>query len=65
MLRTITRTVALAPLFAAAVQAFTVWPFKEKRFKFEGLIDAGSLGLEDLTGSIVGFGDWNGDQSWV
>jgi hypothetical protein len=47
------------------VQAFTVWPFKEKRFKFEGLIDAGSLGLEDLAGSIIGFGDWNGDQSWV
>ncbi|SPO34644.1 uncharacterized protein PSFLO_00115 [Pseudozyma flocculosa] len=36
--------------------------FGDKRFKYEGLINAGSLGLDRLTGQVVAWGDWNGDQ---
>jgi len=39
-----------------------VWPFQQKRFTAEALIDAGPLGLESLTGRVVALGDWNGDQ---
>jgi len=34
-----------------------------KRFSYEGLIDAGSRGLEDLDGQIAAFGDFNGDSA--
>ncbi|EST06562.1 FG-GAP repeat [Kalmanozyma brasiliensis GHG001] len=34
----------------------------EKRFKYEGLINAGSLGLDSIDGQIAAWGDWNGDQ---
>ncbi|CBQ68044.1 conserved hypothetical protein [Sporisorium reilianum SRZ2] len=34
----------------------------EKRFKYEGLINAGSLGLERIQGQVAAWGDWNGDQ---
>ncbi|KIS72216.1 uncharacterized protein UMAG_11447 [Mycosarcoma maydis] len=34
----------------------------EKRFKYEGLINAGSLGLDSIKGQVAAWGDWNGDQ---
>ncbi|PWN35926.1 uncharacterized protein FA14DRAFT_160886 [Meira miltonrushii] len=34
-----------------------------KRFRYEGLIDAGSLGLEGLNGQVTAFGDWNADSA--
>ncbi|CDU23256.1 uncharacterized protein SPSC_01885 [Sporisorium scitamineum] len=34
----------------------------EKRFKYEGLINAGSLGLDRIHGQVAAWGDWNGDQ---
>lgn len=34
----------------------------EKRFKYEGLINAGSLGLDQIDGQVAAWGDWNGDQ---
>ncbi|SOV01428.1 uncharacterized protein UDID_01003 [Ustilago sp. UG-2017a] len=34
----------------------------EKRFKYEGLINAGSLGLGSITGQVAAWGDYNGDQ---
>ncbi|TYJ56963.1 hypothetical protein B9479_002242 [Cryptococcus floricola] len=47
-------------LFSAPSQA--IWPFKEKRFKDEAFIDAGSLGLGKLDGRVAAVGDWNGDS---
>nr|XP_019007302.1 uncharacterized protein I203_00900 [Kwoniella mangroviensis CBS 8507]OCF70763.1 hypothetical protein I203_00900 [Kwoniella mangroviensis CBS 8507] len=47
-------------LSSPGVQA--IWPFKEKRFRDEAFIDAGSLGLEDVRGRVAGVGDWDGDQ---
>ena len=34
----------------------------EPRFKFEGLIDVGSLGLQDVDGLIAAVGDVDGHQ---
>lgn len=34
----------------------------EKRFKYEGLINAGGLGLNGIDGQVAAWGDWNGDQ---
>lgn len=42
-----------------------VWPFKEKRFTAEALIDAGPLGLENVDGRVVAVGDWNGDKKYA
>ena len=42
--------------------AHALFGFGDKRFKYEGLINAGGLGLENLAGQIVAWGDWNGDQ---
>lgn len=36
--------------------------FGDKRFKYEGLITSGSLGLDNLDGQIEALGDYNGDQ---
>ncbi|ORY34008.1 hypothetical protein BCR39DRAFT_518106 [Naematelia encephala] len=41
---------------------YAIWPFKQKRFTAEALIDAGPLGLEDVGGRVVAVGDWDGDQ---
>lgn len=40
------------------------WPFGQKRYTEEALIDAGSLGVEGV-GRVVAVGDWNGDQQYV
>ncbi|GFZ43951.1 hypothetical protein JCM24511_01671 [Saitozyma sp. JCM 24511] len=43
--------------------ASALWPFKQKRFSAEALIDAGPVGLEDIAGRVAAVGDWNGDQN--
>ncbi|WRT66340.1 uncharacterized protein IL334_003295 [Kwoniella shivajii] len=53
---------ALLTFLVSAGTANAIWPFKEKRFKDEAFIDAGSLGLEDVKGRVAGLGDWEGDQ---
>lgn len=57
-------------LIALAGTAFTqatvaIWPFKQKRFVAEAFIDAGSLGVEEVTGRVIALGDWDGDQKWI
>ncbi|KAG8716700.1 hypothetical protein FRC09_015339, partial [Ceratobasidium sp. 395] len=42
--------------------ASAFWPFPAKRFKANGLISAGGLGLENVQGRVVAFGDLDGDQ---
>ncbi|WWC61849.1 uncharacterized protein I303_104434 [Kwoniella dejecticola CBS 10117] len=54
--------VRLALLLSLLVRAEAIWPFKEKRFKDEAFINAGSLGLEGISGRVIGVGDWDGDQ---
>ena len=39
-----------------------VFGIGEQRFKFEGLIDLGSLGLEDVNGMVAAMGDLDGEQ---
>lgn len=41
-----------------------LWPFGQKRYTEEALIDAGPLGVEGV-GRVVAVGDWNGDQQCV
>ncbi|KAF8626356.1 hypothetical protein AX15_005010 [Amanita polypyramis BW_CC] len=41
--------------------ASAIWPFPQKRFTKNSLIDAGSMGV-DGNARIVAFGDFNGDQ---
>ncbi|WWC89342.1 uncharacterized protein L201_004263 [Kwoniella dendrophila CBS 6074] len=53
---------AFLSLLSFPQTAQAIWPFKEKRFKEEAFIDAGSLGLQDVKGRVVALGDWNGDQ---
>lgn len=47
-------------LLASARAAWSILP--QKRFRLQGLIDAGTLGLNDIGSGIVAWGDWNGDQ---
>jgi len=42
--------------------AFTFLFFSSKRFKGNSLINAGALGLDELSGRIIAFGDFDGDQ---
>ncbi|WVW83885.1 hypothetical protein I302_105907 [Kwoniella bestiolae CBS 10118] len=55
-------SLALLSLLTWSQGVDAIWPFKEKRFQDEAFIDAGSLGLEDVRGRVVGAGDWDGDQ---
>lgn len=55
----------LYPLLLLSPPACALWPFKEKRFKDEAFINAGSLGLGKLGGRIAAVGDWDGDSKWV
>ncbi|OWT41807.1 hypothetical protein C362_00168 [Cryptococcus neoformans Bt1] len=54
--------VLLSPLLLLSLPACALWPFKEKRFKDEAFINAGSLGLSKLDGRVAAVGDWNGDS---
>lgn len=38
------------------------WPFANKRFKGNALIQAGTLGLDKSVGRIIAFGDFDGNQ---
>ncbi|KAI3492687.1 hypothetical protein L1887_42605 [Cichorium endivia] len=49
-------------LLATSTGADALFGIGEKRFKYEGLINAGSLGLDQINGQIAAWGDWNGDQ---
>lgn len=51
----------LSLILPFSVHAF-IWPFSQKRFKANALIEAGSLGLQDVNGRIAAFGDFGGDQ---
>ncbi|KAG8784926.1 hypothetical protein FRC12_018139 [Ceratobasidium sp. 428] len=53
-------TLISVSLLASSASAF--WPFPAKRFKANGLISAGGLGLENVQGRVVAFGDLDGDQ---
>lgn len=49
--------------FALAVDfASAVFGIGDKRFTYEGLINAGGLGLDDVDGQVVAFGDFDGDS---
>lgn len=54
----------LAPLALLLLSSLVtaIWPFSQKRFEKEALIDAGPLGFENIDGRVVAFGDWNGDK---
>lgn len=41
-----------------------IWPLSQKRYTEEALIDAGTLGVEEV-GRVVAVGDFNGDQQRV
>lgn len=61
--RKLRATWASALLFAAATTGVdALFGFGEKRFKYEGLINAGSLGLDSIKGQVAAWGDYNGDQ---
>ncbi|KAB5595192.1 Cell division control protein 73 [Ceratobasidium theobromae] len=45
-----------------ATSVSSLWPFPAKRFKANGLISAGGLGLDKIQGRVVAFGDLDGDQ---
>ncbi|GAK62023.1 t-cell immunomodulatory protein [Moesziomyces antarcticus] len=49
-------------ILATSTGADALFGIGEKRFKYEGLINAGSLGLDQINGQIATWGDWNGDQ---
>lgn len=53
-------TTAVLALMASPVGA--IFGIGDKRFTYEGLIDAGSLGMDDVDGQVVAFGDFNGDS---
>lgn len=53
----------LAQLVLQQAQSVTaLFGFGERRFKYEGLIDMGSLGLEDVNGMVAALGDLDGGQ---
>ncbi|PWZ01379.1 hypothetical protein BCV70DRAFT_198810 [Testicularia cyperi] len=53
---------ALLLLSSAVIGSDALFGFGDKRFKYEGLINAGSLGLDLIEGQVAAWGDWNGDQ---
>ncbi|KAG8970872.1 hypothetical protein FRC03_000090 [Tulasnella sp. 419] len=56
-----TSLVVLLAILPLGTSAF-IWPFGKKRFKTNGLIGAGSLGLDGLHGRVAAFGDFDGNQ---
>ncbi|KZV83486.1 hypothetical protein EXIGLDRAFT_683764 [Exidia glandulosa HHB12029] len=55
------RRALLLTLTLCAPTAHAIWPFPAKRFTANGLINAGTLGMND-NGRVVAFGDFNADQ---
>jgi integrin alpha FG-GAP repeat containing protein 1 len=41
----------------------SIFNLGRKKFSFEGLINAGSVGLDNLDGQVAAFGDFNGDSA--
>lgn len=41
----------------------SIFNFGQKKFSYEGLIDAGSMGLDNADGQVAAFGDLNGDSA--
>jgi hypothetical protein len=61
------KTLLVLALTAEVLGVGAMWPFTEQveqPYTIEGLVDAGSLGIEG-TGRIVAVGDWDGDQQYV
>ncbi|KAG8790454.1 hypothetical protein FRC12_011834 [Ceratobasidium sp. 428] len=56
----VSRNLIYVSLLVSSTSAF--WPFPAKRFKANGLISAGGLGLDNVQGRVVAFGDLDGDQ---
>lgn len=56
------RTHLLISLLLPYTTRAAFWPFGQKRFKANALIGAGPLGLDEVDGRVVAFGDFNGDQ---
>lgn len=52
----------ISSLFLTRVSA-SIFTFGQKRFSIEGLINAGSLGLDNADGQVAAFGDYNGDSA--
>lgn len=48
-----------------SAQAGALWPFKQKRFTAEALVNAGDLGLKLDGGRVAAIGDADGDQKCV
>ena len=58
------KTLLVLTLTAEVLGVGAMWPFTEEReqsYTAEGLVDAGSLGIEG-TGRVLAVGDWDGDQ---
>jgi hypothetical protein len=61
------RTLLVLALTAEVLGVGAMWPFTEQvdqSYTAEGLIEAGSLGIEG-TGRVAAVGDWDGDQQYV
>jgi hypothetical protein len=61
------RTLLVLTLTAEVIGVGAMWPFTEQveqPYVAEGMVDAGSLGIEG-TGRVVAVGDWDGDQQYV
>jgi integrin alpha FG-GAP repeat containing protein 1 len=55
------RTLFVLALTAEVMGVKAMWPFAEREYTAEGMVDAGSLGIEGI-GRVVAVGDWDGDQ---
>ncbi|UZJ55026.1 hypothetical protein CBS101457_004346 [Exobasidium rhododendri] len=50
-------------LASSSLVAGSIFNVGGKKFSYEGLINAGSMGLENLDGHVAAFGDFNGDSA--
>jgi len=55
------RRVSVLLALALSTNAF-LWPFNQKKFKANSLIEAGALGLGNIQGRVAAFGDFDGNQ---
>jgi integrin alpha FG-GAP repeat containing protein 1 len=62
-MRQATVIAVLSLVYTRTVSA--VWPFQAKSNTVDGFVNAGTLGLGNVTGRVVAFGDWNGDQKYA
>jgi integrin alpha FG-GAP repeat containing protein 1 len=57
------KTLFVLAIAAQVLGVEAIWPFPEKRYSVEGLVNAGPLGIE--SGRVIAVGDWNGDQQYA